>query len=70
VERLRRRLGDWELKPFAPLPVRIRRGRSRAYHDKLVARILDEETALLGYLQTVTRDLQRRIRVRKERGKW
>jgi hypothetical protein len=70
VERLRRRLGDCELKPFAPLPVRIRRGRSRAYHDKLVARILDEETALLGYLQTVTRDLQRRIRVRKERGKW
>jgi hypothetical protein len=70
VERLRRRLGDCEVRPFAPLPARIRRGRSRAYHDKLVARILDEETALLGHLQTVTRDLSRRIRVRKERGKW
>jgi hypothetical protein len=69
VERLRRRLGDCEPKPFAPLPPR-RRGRSRAYHDKLVAMILDEETALLGHLQTVTRDLSRRIRVRKERGQW
>jgi hypothetical protein len=48
VERLRRKLGDCEPKPFAPLPVCIRRDRSRAYHDKLVAMILDEETALLG----------------------
>jgi hypothetical protein len=70
VERLRHRLGDCDTRPFAPLPARIRRGRSRAYHDKLVVRILDEETALLGHLQTVTRDLERRIRVRKERGKW
>jgi hypothetical protein len=70
VERLRRRLGDCEEKPFAPLPMRIRRGRSRAYHDALVARIHDEETKLVGYLQGVTRDLERRIRVRKERGKW
>jgi hypothetical protein len=70
VERLRRKLGDCEPKPFAPLPARIRRGRRRAYHDKLVTMILDEETALLGHLQTVTRDLSRRIRVREARGKW
>jgi hypothetical protein len=70
VERLRRKLGHCEPKPFAPLPARIRRGRSRAYHDALVAAILDQEQALLGHLQTVTRDLERRIRVRKERGKW
>jgi hypothetical protein len=70
VERLRKRLGGCEAKPFAPLPTRIRRGRSRAYHDALVARILDEESALLAHLQTITRDLERRIRVRKERGKW
>jgi hypothetical protein len=44
VERLRRRLGGCELRPFAPLPPR-RRGRSQAFHDKLVAIILDEEAA-------------------------
>jgi hypothetical protein len=70
VERLRRRLGDCPLQPFAPLPARVRRGRSRAYHDALVARILDEESALLGHLQTVTRDLERRIEVRKKRHQW
>jgi hypothetical protein len=70
VERLRRKLGGCEAKPFAPLPARIRRGRSRAFHDRLVTGILDEETKLLGHLQTVTRDLSRRIRVRKERGQW
>jgi hypothetical protein len=32
--------------------------------------ILDEETALLGHLQTVTRDLERRIELRKARGEW
>jgi hypothetical protein len=34
--------------------------------------ILDEESKLLGYLGTVTRDLERRICVRKERkvGAW
>jgi hypothetical protein len=60
VERLRRKLGDGEVKPFAPLPTRIRRargGRSRAFHDALVARILDEEAALLGHLQTVTGEI-------------
>ena len=69
VERLRRKLGDCDLRPFAPLPPR-RRGRSRAYHDQLVALIRTEEGRLLGHLQTVTRDLERRIRVRKARGKW
>src|SRR5215831_4552990 len=47
VERLRRKLGDCDARPFAPLPVRIRRGRSRAYHEKLVAMIHAEETKLL-----------------------
>jgi hypothetical protein len=70
VERLRRKLGGCEERPFAPLPARIGRGRSRAYHDALVAAILDQEQALLGHLQTVTRDLSRRIEVRKRRGQW
>jgi hypothetical protein len=70
VERLRRKLGDCEPRPFAPLPGRIRRGRSRAYHDALVAMIHDEESALLEHLGGVVHDLKRRIRVRKERGKW
>src|SRR5262249_60696654 len=38
VERLRRKLGNCDVRPFAPLPPR-RRGRSRAYHEKLVAMI-------------------------------
>jgi hypothetical protein len=73
VERLRRRLGGCEAKPFAPLPTRVRRGRggrSKAFHDSLVARILDEEAKLVAHLGSVVRDLARRIRVRKERGKW
>jgi hypothetical protein len=69
VERLRRKLGGCDVRPFAPLSLR-RRGRSRAYHDKLVAMILDEEAKLLGHLRTVTRDLERRIEVRRARGKW
>jgi hypothetical protein len=70
VERLRRKLGDCEARPFAPLPPRIRRGRSQAFHDGLVAMIHDEEARLLDHLGSVVHDLKRRIRVRKERGKW
>jgi hypothetical protein len=70
VERLRARLGDCPLQPFASLPTRIRRGRSRRYHDRLVEAIQAEEAALLDHLGSVVHDLRRRIRVRKERGKW
>jgi hypothetical protein len=70
VERLRRKLGDCDVRPFGPLPARVRRGRSRAYHDRLVAQILDEEGKLIGHLQTVTHDLERRIRILKVRGEW
>jgi len=70
VERLRRKLGGCDTRPFGPLPARIRRGRSRDYHDRLVAAILDEEEALLAHLGGVVHDLKRRIRVRKERGQW
>jgi hypothetical protein len=70
VERLRKRLGDCEAKPFAPLPTRITRGRSHAYHDRLVAMIHDEEAALLEHLGSIVHDLKRRIRVRKERHQW
>jgi len=69
VERLRRRLGDCDPRPFAPLPER-RQGRSRAYHEKLVAMIHAEEQALLGHLQTVTHDLERRIDIRKRKRQW
>jgi hypothetical protein len=63
-------LGDCEPKPFAPLPARIRRGRSRAYHDALVAKIHDEEAKLLEHLGGVVHDLKRRIRIRKARHQW
>jgi hypothetical protein len=69
VARLRRKLGNCELKSFAPLSPR-RRGRSRAYHYKLVAMIHAEEAKMLGHLQTVTHDLERRIQSRKAKGKW
>jgi hypothetical protein len=69
VERLRRKLGGCDVRPFAPLPAR-RRGRSRAYHEKLVAMILAEEAKLIGHLCGVVHDLKRRIRVRKAKGKW
>jgi hypothetical protein len=68
VARLRRKLGA-DPCPFAPLPER-RTGRSWAYHEKLVAMIHAEELALLGHLQTVTRDLERRIQVRKRKHQW
>lgn len=68
VTRLRRKLGA-DPRPFAPLPER-RRGRSRAYHERLVARIQAEEQALAEHLQTITGDLERRIQVRKARGEW
>jgi hypothetical protein len=57
------------MRPFAPLPAR-RRGRSRVYHDKLVALIFTEEAKLIGHLGGVVHDLKRRIRIRKSKGKW
>src|SRR5262249_61928853 len=49
VERLRRKLGGCDVRPFAPLPA-PRRGRRRAYHDKLVALIFAEEAKLISHL--------------------
>jgi hypothetical protein len=69
VERLRRKLGGCDVRPFAPLPAR-RRGRSRAYHDKLVAMIQAEEAKLIGHLGSVVHDLKRRIRIRKAKHQW
>ena len=47
--------------PFAPIPKRQRH--HKRYH-RIVARILLEERALLGHLQTVTHDLERRAWLR------
>jgi hypothetical protein len=69
VERLRRRLGNCDTRPFAPLPAR-RPGRSKAYHERMVAMIQNEEAKLVEHLGGIVRDLQRRIRVRKSKGKW
>ena len=70
VERLRRKLGGCDTRPFALLPARIKPGRSRAYHEKLVAKIQAEEQALVEYRGSIVHDLRRRIRVRKAKGKW
>jgi hypothetical protein len=69
VERLRHKLGNCDTRPFAPLPAR-RLGRSKAYHERLVAMIHAEEAKLAEHLGGIIHDLKRRIRVRKERGKW
>jgi hypothetical protein len=60
VMRLRRMIGI-DPHPFAPIPKRQRH--HKRYH-RIVARILLEEQALLGHLNTVTRDLERRARLR------
>jgi hypothetical protein len=69
VQRLRRKLGGCDTRPFAPLPAR-RPGRSRACHERLVVMICAEESKLVEHLQTVTRDLERRIAVRKLKHQW
>jgi hypothetical protein len=69
VERLRRKLGGCDTRPFAPLPAR-RPGRSRARHKELVALIRAEEVKLVEQLGGIVRDLERRIRVRKAKGEW
>jgi hypothetical protein len=68
VARLRRKLSA-DPRPFAPLPARTR-GRSRGYHEKLVATIHAEERSLVEHPGTIVHDVRRRIRVRKAKGKW
>ena len=69
VERLRRKLGGCDTRPFAPLPARPP-GRSKAYHERLVTTIQAEEQALVEHLQSVTHDLERRIQVRRRKHQW
>jgi hypothetical protein len=58
--RWRRQIGA-DPHPFAPIP---KRQRHHKRYYRVVARILLEERALLGHLQTVTHDLERRARLR------
>jgi hypothetical protein len=60
VMRWRRMIGI-DPHPFAPIP---KRKRHHTRYHRIVARILLEERALLGHLQTVTHDLERRARLR------
>jgi hypothetical protein len=69
VERLRRKLGGCDTRPFAPLSARPP-GRGKAHHERLVAMIQAEEQSLVKHLGTIVHDLRRRIRVRKAKGKW
>jgi hypothetical protein len=67
IARLHRKLGDCDLRPFAPLPPRARRGqggRSKARHERLVAEILAEESKVIAHLEGVNFDLSRRARLR------
>jgi hypothetical protein len=60
IIRWRRMLGI-NSHPFAPIS---KRQRHHTRYHRIVARILLEERALLGHLQTVTHDLERRARLR------
>ena len=66
VARLRRKIGA-DPRPFTPLP---KRPCHHIRFHRVVAQILFEERALLGHLQTLTRDLDRRIRSRKAKHQW
>jgi len=66
IARWRRQLG-LDTRPFGSIPTRP------AHHvrfHRIVERIRAEEARLVGHLQTVTRDLERRIDLRKARGEW
>jgi hypothetical protein len=64
VERLRKKLGNCELRPFAPL-LPCRHGPHRVYYERLTTQILDEEEKLLAHLGGIVRDLKRRVRKSK-----
>ena len=63
---LRRRIAVSE-QPFSPLP---RRQRHHLRYHRIVAEIRRLERGLVDYLGSINRDLDRRIRVRKAKGKW
>jgi hypothetical protein len=60
VMRWRRQIGI-DPHPFAPIP---KRKHHHKHYYRTVAKILAKERALLGHLRTVTRDLERRARLR------
>src|SRR5262245_29989231 len=62
-----RRLISVDQRPFAPIPGRPR---SHTRYNRIAAEIRLLEHGLVGYLAGVNRDLQRRILVRKSKGKW
>src|SRR5215471_12731407 len=63
VHRIRRwrRMIDIAPHPFAPIP---KRKRHHTRYHRIVARIRVEESKLVGHLGAVTRDLERRARLR------
>jgi hypothetical protein len=66
IRRLRRKIGV-DQRPFAPLP---RRQRHHLRYHRIVAEITALECGLVEHLGSINRDLDRRIRVRKAKGKW
>jgi hypothetical protein len=66
VVRLRRKIGA-DQRPFAPLP---ERPEHHVRFHRIVARIRNEEAGLVEHLGSIVHDLDRRIRVRKAKGKW
>jgi hypothetical protein len=66
IARWRRQIG-LDPRPFAAIP---KRKRHCLRYYRIAARIIAEEAKLVGHLRSVNHDLERRIRVRKARGKW
>lgn len=63
---LRRRIGVSE-QPFSPLP---KRPRSHTRYNRIADEIRALERGLVAHLGSINQTLQRRIRVRKSKGKW
>jgi len=64
-KQLRRRIGVSE-QHFSPLP---KRPRSHTRHNRIADEIRALERGLLAHLGSINQTLQRRIRVRKSKGK-
>jgi hypothetical protein len=62
-----RRMIGVDQHPFASIP---ERPKHHTRFHRIAARILFEEQVLLGHLQNVMRDLDRRIRSRKAKYQW
>jgi hypothetical protein len=66
LKQLRRRIGVSE-QPFSPLP---KRPRSHTRYNRIADEIRALERGLVAHLGSINQTRQRRIRIRKTKGRW